>query len=27
LQRRYDPKAKTVVEQYGPAQIPFEVSA
>ena len=27
LQRRYDPKAKTVVEQYGPTQIPFEVVA
>lgn len=27
LQRRYDPEAKTVVEQYGPAQIPFEVVA
>src|SRR5947208_13301335 len=27
LQRRYDAKAKTVVEQYGPAQIPFEVIA
>jgi predicted metal-dependent enzyme (double-stranded beta helix superfamily) len=25
LQRRYDPKAKTVVEQYGPAQVPYEV--
>ena len=27
LQRRYDPKAKTVVEQYGPTQIPYEVVA
>ena len=27
LQRRYDPKAKTVVEQYGPTQIPHEVVA
>ena len=27
LQRRYDPKAKAVVEQYGPTQIPFEVVA
>ena len=27
LQRRYDPVAKTVVEQYGPTQIPFEVVA
>ena len=27
LQRRYDPQAKTVVEQYGPTQIPFEVVA
>jgi predicted metal-dependent enzyme (double-stranded beta helix superfamily) len=27
LQRRYDPKAKTVVEQYGPTQIPFDVVA
>jgi len=27
LQRRYDPEAKTVVEQYGPTQIPFEVVA
>jgi len=27
LQRRYDPAAKTVVEQYGPTQIPFEVVA
>jgi predicted metal-dependent enzyme (double-stranded beta helix superfamily) len=25
LQRRYDMKAKTVVEQYGPTQIPYEV--
>lgn len=25
LQRRYDPKVNTVVEQYGPTQIPFEV--
>src|SRR4051812_25520578 len=27
LQRRYDPKAKTVVEQYGPTQIPYDVLA
>ena len=27
LQRRYDAKAKTVVEQYGPIQIPFDVVA
>ena len=27
LQRRYDPKAKTVVEQYGPTQIPYDVRA
>src|SRR3979490_2147061 len=27
LQRAYDPKAKTVVEQYGPTQIPFDVVA
>jgi predicted metal-dependent enzyme (double-stranded beta helix superfamily) len=27
LQRRYDPKAKTVIEQYGPTQIPYEVVA
>jgi len=27
LQRRYDPKAKTVVEQYGPTQIPYDVVA
>jgi predicted metal-dependent enzyme (double-stranded beta helix superfamily) len=27
LQRRYDPKTNTVVEQYGPTQIPFEVVA
>src|SRR4051794_21072791 len=27
LQRRYDPEAKTVVEQYGPTQIPYEVVA
>jgi len=25
LQRRYDPKARTVVEQYGPTQIPYDV--
>ncbi len=25
LQRRYDPKAKTVIEQYGPTQIPYDV--
>ena len=25
LQHRYDPKAKTVVEQWGPTQIPFEL--
>ena len=27
LQRRYDPQAKTVVEQYGPTQIPYDVRA
>jgi predicted metal-dependent enzyme (double-stranded beta helix superfamily) len=27
LQRRYDAMANTVVEQYGPTQIPFEVVA
>ena len=27
LQRRYDPEAKTVVEQYGPTQIPYDVRA
>ena len=27
LQRRYDPEAKTVVEQYGPTQISYEVRA
>ena len=27
LQRRYDAKAKIVVEQYGPTQIPFDVVA
>jgi len=27
LQRRYDAKANTVVEQYGPTQIPYEVVA
>jgi predicted metal-dependent enzyme (double-stranded beta helix superfamily) len=27
LQRRYDAMAKTVLEQYGPTQIPFEVVA
>ena len=27
LQRRYDATAKTVVEQYGPTQIPFDVLA
>jgi predicted metal-dependent enzyme (double-stranded beta helix superfamily) len=27
LQRRYDATAKTVVEQYGPTQIPFDVVA
>ncbi len=27
LQHRYDPKANTVVEQWGPAQIPFELGA
>ena len=26
LQRRYDPKANTVVEQYGPTQIPYNVA-
>src|SRR6267142_5943000 len=27
LQRRYDPEAKTVVEQYGQTQIPYDVRA
>src|SRR5256885_7049501 len=27
LQRRYDPKARTMIEQYGPTQIPYEVGA
>jgi predicted metal-dependent enzyme (double-stranded beta helix superfamily) len=27
LQRRYDPKTNSVVEQYGPTQIPYEVTA
>jgi predicted metal-dependent enzyme (double-stranded beta helix superfamily) len=27
LQRRYDPAARTVVEQYGPTQIPYDVRA
>jgi predicted metal-dependent enzyme (double-stranded beta helix superfamily) len=27
LQRRYDPKANTVVEQYGPTQVPYELVA
>ena len=27
LQRRYDPKAKTVTEQYGPTQVPYELVA
>ena len=27
LQRRYDAKARTVVEQYGPTQIPYDVVA
>jgi hypothetical protein len=27
LHRRYDPAAKTVVEQYGPTQIPYDVVA
>ena len=27
LQRRYDPKTNSVVEQYGPTQIPYEVVA
>jgi predicted metal-dependent enzyme (double-stranded beta helix superfamily) len=27
LQRRYDPAARTVVEQYGPTQIPYNVRA
>jgi hypothetical protein len=26
LQHNYDPKAKTVIERYGPAQIPFELT-
>jgi hypothetical protein len=25
LQHMYDPKAQTVVEQYGPAQIPYDL--
>ena len=27
LQRRYDPKANTVIEQYGPTQVPYELVA
>ena len=27
LQRRYDPVANTVTEQYGPTQVPFELLA
>jgi len=27
LQRAYDPKANTVVERFGPAQVPFELTA
>ena len=27
LQRRYDPAAKTVTEQYGPTQVPYELVA
>jgi predicted metal-dependent enzyme (double-stranded beta helix superfamily) len=27
LQRRYDPKTNSVVEQYGPTQIPYDVNA
>jgi len=27
LQRAYDPKAKTVVERFGPTQVPYELSA
>jgi len=27
LQRRYDPKAKTVIERYGPTQVPYELVA
>jgi len=25
LQHMYDPKARTVVEQYGPTQIPYDL--
>src|SRR6266852_3726435 len=27
LQRAYDPKAKTVIERYGPTQVPYELGA
>jgi predicted metal-dependent enzyme (double-stranded beta helix superfamily) len=27
LQRRYDPKANTVIERYGPTQVPYELVA
>jgi hypothetical protein len=27
LQHQYDPAAKTVLERYGPTQIPFEIAA
>ena len=27
LQRTYDPKAKTVIERYGPTQVPYELVA
>ena len=27
LQRRYDPKSKTVIERYGPTQVPYELVA
>jgi hypothetical protein len=27
LQRTYDPKAKTVIERFGPTQVPYELVA
>ena len=27
LQRTYDPKAKTVIERYGPTQVPYALVA
>jgi hypothetical protein len=27
LQHTYDPKAKTVIERYGPTQVPYELVA